>query len=115
MLNDKDNQDVNNIIKQSFKQYNNDTKHVDELAEMLKIDKSMINILKPSTDSEITVMSIGDQSKCYLYSFEGSIAVKVMLQYALDNDNINIIRPLIQSLIDDMKEITEEDNNNDDE
>ena len=38
-----------------------------------------------------------------------------MLQYALDNDNINIIRPLIQSLIDDMKEITEEDNNNDDE
>jgi hypothetical protein len=50
-------------------------------------------------------MSIGDQSVSYLYSFKGSMAVKIMLQYALDNNNINIIRPLIQTLIDDMKEI----------
>lgn len=108
MLDNEDSERLNDIMKKSFKQYNDDTKHVDELAEMLKIDKSMINILKPVTDSEITVMSIGDQSKCYLYSFEGSMAVKIMLQYALDNGNINIVRPLIQSLIDDMKEIPNE-------
>ena len=107
MLNEEDNKHLNEIMKHSFKQYEDTTKHVDELAEMLNIDKSMINILKPSTDSEITVMSIGD-SKCYSYSFEGTVAIKVMLQYALDNNNINIIRPLIQSLIDDMKEIPNE-------
>jgi predicted transcriptional regulator len=103
MLNEEDNQHLNEIVKHSFKQYEDTDKSVDELAEMLNIDKSMINVTKLTGFD--TIMSIGDQSVSYLYSFKGSMAVKIMLQYALDNNNINIIRPLIQTLIDDMKEI----------
>lgn len=88
------------ILKRAAKELKEDSENIKEMSEMFNIDKSKINIIKHEDFPDLTVYTLGDPTKEYNYHVKGSEAIKIMIQFALDTNNIEPIREILQGIID---------------
>jgi len=90
------------ILERAAKEVQEDS---DNIKEMFKIDRDRINVIKHEDFPDLTVYTLGDPNKEYNYHVKGSEAIKIMMQFALDNNTIEPIREILQGIIDHAEEI----------
>lgn len=96
------------ILQQAQKDISEESTNMREMSELFHIDKSKINVITHEDFPDLTVYTLGDPTKEYNYYVKGTEAIKIMIQFALDNNNIEPIRPILEGMIEHAQEIEKE-------